>query len=114
TMGGGLILLGIVIPTLLWGDLTNLYVWTALVTTMLFGLIGFWDDWSTVSGKNTEGLSPRKKLLFQTLAALAAAVVLYVFREVTPVLKFPFFKDWALNLGVLFIPFAVFIIVGAS
>jgi phospho-N-acetylmuramoyl-pentapeptide-transferase len=114
TMGGGLILAGIALPTLLWCDLSNRYIWISLVTTLLFGVIGYVDDYRKVIQKNPKGLSSRQKLVGQTLVALAAAAVLYAFRDTPPVLKFPFFKDWALNLGVFFIPFAVFVIVGSS
>jgi phospho-N-acetylmuramoyl-pentapeptide-transferase len=114
TMGGGLILLGITFPLLLWGDLTNINVWVALLTTLFFGVIGYIDDYRKVVQKNPKGLSARQKLLGQFLVAIAAAVTLYVLRETPPVLKFPFFKDLSLDLGLLFIPFAAFVIVGAS
>src|SRR6476620_12111980 len=65
TMGGGLILLGIVVPTLLWSDLTNKNIWIALVTTLFFGLIGYIDDYKKVVQKNPKGLSARQKLLGQ-------------------------------------------------
>jgi phospho-N-acetylmuramoyl-pentapeptide-transferase len=114
TMGGGLILLGISIPTLLWADLSNVSVWVALGTTLLFGLIGYVDDYKKVVRKNPKGLSGRQKLFFQTLFAAAAAAVIYYTQDSAPVLKFPFFKDLAIDLGWFFIPFAVFVIVGAS
>jgi phospho-N-acetylmuramoyl-pentapeptide-transferase len=114
TMGGGLILMAIALSTLLWSDLSNVAVWVALVTTILFGAIGYVDDYRKVIQKNPKGLSGRQKLLFQTLVAFGAAYVMYVMREVPPVLKFPFFKDWSLDLQIFFIPFAVFVIVGAS
>lgn len=114
TMGGGLILLAIVISTLLWADLTNAHVWIALVTTLLFGLVGYADDYKKVIRKNPKGLSGRKKLLFQTLIAIGAAYAIFVLRDTPPVLKFPFFKGWSLYLGTLFVPFAVFVIVGSS
>ena len=114
TMGGGLILIAIVIPTLLWSDLTNKNVWIAVLTTLLFGVIGWVDDYRKVVQKNPKGLSGRQKLVSQTLIAVAAAYLMYLFRDTAPVLKFPFFKDWSLYLGILFIPFAAFVIVGSS
>ena len=114
TMGGGLILLGITIPTLLWSDLTNRNVWIALLTTLLFGVVGYVDDYLKVVRKNPKGLSSRQKLLGQIIIALGAAIAIYIFREIPSTLKFPFFKGWSLELGVFFIPFAVFVIVGAS
>lgn len=114
TMGGGLILLGISVSTLLWADLSNKNVWIALVTTLLFGVIGYVDDYRKVVQKNPKGLSPRQKLLAQFIVGFGAAFLIYWLRDTPPVLKFPFFKDWSLSLGVLFIPFAAFVIVGAS
>lgn len=114
TMGGGLILLAITIPTLLWADLTNKNIWIALVTTILFGVVGYIDDYRKVVQKNPKGLSGKQKLLGQTLIAIGAAYAIYVTRDTPPVLKFPFFKDWSLYLGLLFVPFAVFVTVGAS
>ena len=114
TMGGGLILLGITVATLLWANLSTPYIWVALLVTLAFGAIGFVDDYRKVIRKNPKGLSSRQKLLFQTIFALAAALVLYRLDPVMPTLKFPFFKGWALDLGLLFIPFAVFVIVGSS
>lgn len=113
-MGGALILIAIVIPTLLWADLTNKNIWIALVTTLLFAVIGFVDDRRKVVLKNPKGLSARQKIIFQTLIAVAAASAIYFTREIPANLKFPFFKEWSIDLGLLFIPFATFVIVGAS
>jgi phospho-N-acetylmuramoyl-pentapeptide-transferase len=114
TMGGGLILFAIVFPTLLWADLTNRNIWVAVLVTLLFGVIGYVDDYRKVVQKNPKGLSGRQKLLAQTAVALLAALFIYYTQEAPPALKFPFFKDLSFDLGVLFVPFAVFVIVGAS
>jgi phospho-N-acetylmuramoyl-pentapeptide-transferase len=114
TMGGGLILVAITLPTLLWADLTNKNIWLCLGVTLFFGLIGWVDDYRKVVQKNPKGLSAKEKLLAQWAVALIAAYLMYWLRETPPVLKFPFFKDLALNLGLFFIPFAAFVIVGAS
>src|SRR3954470_18253872 len=65
TMGGGLILLGITVPVLLWGDLTNKNIWIVLITTLLFGVVGYIDDYRKVVQKNPKGLSARQKMLAQ-------------------------------------------------
>jgi phospho-N-acetylmuramoyl-pentapeptide-transferase len=114
TMGGGLILIGITIPTLLWSDLTNKNVWIAVVTTLLFGVVGWVDDYRKVIKKNPKGLSAKEKLIGQWGIALLSAYLIYVLRDTPPVLKFPFFKDVSLYLGPAFIAFAAFVIVGAS
>ena len=112
-MGGALILLSITLTTLLWSDLTNMKVWIALCTTLLFGVVGYIDDYRKVVKKNPKGLSGKQKLLGQTLIAIAAGYAILAFGA-EPILTFPFLKDFSLNLGYLFIPFAVFVIVGSS
>ncbi len=114
TMGGGLILSAITLSTLLWADLKNHYVWIALLVMLGTGLIGWIDDYKKVVQKNSKGLSARQKLLSQTVVALAASIALYVLRDSPAVLKFPFFKDLALDLGVFFVPFSTLVIVGSS
>jgi phospho-N-acetylmuramoyl-pentapeptide-transferase len=114
TMGGGLILLGIVVPTLLWSDLSNRYVWIAVIATFLFGIVGYVDDYRKVIRGNSKGLSGRQKLLAQAVIALGTAYVLFLFRDTPPLLKFPFFKGWSLDLGLFFIPFAALVIVATS
>jgi len=114
TMGGGLILLGITIPTLLWSDLTNLNVWIALVTTLLFGVVGYIDDYLKVVRKNPKGLSGRRKLLGQIVFGLISAYAIYALQDTSPELKFPFFKEWTIDLGWMFIPWTVIVLVGSS
>lgn len=114
TMGGTLILFGIGVSTLLWSDLGNTNVWIALGTTMALGLVGFIDDYKKVIEKSSKGLSSRYKFLLQVVIGVIAAYAMYYFREAPPVLKFPFFKDWYLDLGYFYIPFAAFVIVGAT
>lgn len=114
TMGGALILIAIVFPTLLWADLSNKNIWIALITTTIFGVIGYVDDYRKVIKKNSKGLSAKEKLFFQGLFAIGVAYALFALRDTPPVLKFPFFKDLAINLGFFYIPFAVLVIVGSS
>ncbi len=114
TMGGGLILIGITISTLLWADLTNKNIWICLVSTLLFGLVGFIDDYLKVVKKNSDGISSKQKLLGQIIVSGLACYAIYQIGETPPVLKFPFFKVWEIDLGAFFIPFAIFVIVGCS
>src|SRR5438045_2752550 len=76
TMGGALVLLSILITTLLWGDLTNRFVWVVLVVTFGFGAIGWVDDYRKVVKNNPKGLSPRATLFWQSLIGLVAATYL--------------------------------------
>ena len=116
TMGGFLILIALICSTLLWMDLKNAYIWIVLLVTAGFGMIGFADDFLKLTKRNSKGLSGKLKLVGQVVISLAAA---YWIATVTPdrlssSLALPFLKDVLLNLGWFFLPFAVFVIVGAS
>ncbi len=114
TMGGGLILLSITVSTLLWADLSNRNIWIALLTTLGCGVVGYLDDYLKVIRKNPKGLSSRHKMIGLLLTAGLAAWAIHGMPEVPSTLKVPFFKGWTLDLGWWFLPWAVFIIVGAS
>lgn len=116
TMGGALILVAVAISTLLWSDLSNRYVWVVLVTTLAFGAVGWVDDYKKLVKKDPEGLRGKYKYFWQSVFGLAAAVFLYHTAK-TPVetaLIVPFFKDIALPMGVFFVVFTYFVIVGSS
>ncbi|EAT10950.1 phospho-N-acetylmuramoyl-pentapeptide-transferase [Bermanella marisrubri] len=116
TMGGTLILLGIAVSTLLWGDLTNHYVWIVLLVTMSTGLVGFIDDYRKVVQKNSRGLPARWKMFWQSIIALVAGIFLYA-SAATPAettLIVPFFKDIIIDLGWFYIVLTYFVIVGTS
>ncbi|MGB0892906.1 MAG: phospho-N-acetylmuramoyl-pentapeptide-transferase [Parashewanella sp.] len=116
TMGGLLILFGIFASVLLWGDLSNHYVWVTLFVLFSFGLIGFVDDYRKVVRKDPKGLIARWKYIFQSLAAIVVAVYLYASSSSLgeTQLVVPFFKDVMPQLGVFFIVLAYFTIVGSS
>jgi len=114
TMGGTLILLAIVLPTLLWADLTNLYVWVTLLVTVGYGAVGFVDDWRKVKLKNSDGLSARQKMFWQLLIALAAGAALFAYPPFETTLGVPFIKGVRPDLGWFYIPFAMLVIVGAG
>ena len=116
TMGGALILVSLVVTTLLWGDLTNRYVWLVILVTLSFGAIGWVDDYLKISRKNTEGLIARWKYFWQSVFALMAAVYLYTAAQspVETTLFVPFFKSIALPLGIGFVLLSYLMIVGMS
>ena len=116
TMGGALIIVAIAAATLLWADLSNRYVWTAVVTLVAFGAVGWVDDYRKVVEKNSKGLPARWKYFWQSVVGFGAAVYLFNSAEhpAETALYVPFFKDVALPLGYLFIPFAYLVIVGSS
>jgi phospho-N-acetylmuramoyl-pentapeptide-transferase len=117
TMGGLLILFAVLVPTLLWANLTNVYIWIVVLVTTAFGAIGFLDDYLKVSRRNNKGLSAAGKLWLQVAAAAGMGLALLVLPAgygFNPTLVFPFFKQLVLHLGLLYIPFVVLVLVGAS
>ena len=116
TMGGLLIVGALMTSSLLWARLDNAYVWMVLFVTLAFGLIGFWDDYSKVSKQNTKGVPGKVRLLLGfAIAGIAAYwATLNHPAELQYQLALPFFKDLLVNMGVFFIPFAMFVVVGAA
>jgi phospho-N-acetylmuramoyl-pentapeptide-transferase len=117
TMGGLLILTAAVVPTLLWADLTDVYVWIAMVTTAAFGGVGFADDYLKIVRRSHDGLWPRYKMGCQILIATAVGIVLLVLAQhglYNTRLIFPFFKRLIPELGWWYLPFTVFVLVAAS
>jgi phospho-N-acetylmuramoyl-pentapeptide-transferase len=132
TMGGVMILLAVVVSTLLWVDLHNAYTWIVLLATVGFGAVGFGDDYLKLTKRNSKGLSGRLKLAWQTVIAIAAAVLVVMVMRQQPAtdaavqaigvahpalstsLAIPFLKNVLIDLGWFFPVFAVFVIVGTS
>lgn len=116
TMGGLMILISVSASTLLWGDLSNPYLWMSLIVMIGFGAIGFVDDYLKLTRKNTKGLAGKKKL-FGQMAIAAVATIGIVFTLPEPLfdtLAIPFFKDVLLDFGLFFVPFAMVVMIGAS
>ncbi len=116
TMGGVLIVLTVVLSTLLWGDLSNRYIWICSVVTLLFAAIGFFDDYKKLIFGNSDGLSAKAKYGLQSIFAMLAAWVLYTSAPGTTetTLIAPFIKSFSWQMGWLFIPFVYLVIVGSS
>jgi phospho-N-acetylmuramoyl-pentapeptide-transferase len=116
TMGGLMILAGLVVSTLLWANLSNAYVWVVLLVTIGFGAVGFYDDYLKVTKQTHKGFSGKSRLAVEfTIAGAACIVIAMVGREpMSTSLAFPFFKDILLDLGWFFIIFGAFVIVGAG
>lgn len=116
TMGGALILVAIAISTLLWSDLGNRYMWVVLIVTLLFGVIGWVDDYKKLIKKDSEGLKSRYKYLWQSVVGIGAALYLYYTAQAPAEtqLMVPFFKDVAVNLGLGFVVLTYFVVVGSS
>jgi phospho-N-acetylmuramoyl-pentapeptide-transferase len=117
TMGGLIILAGIIIPTLLWADMTNFYVLMILLVTLWLGLIGYMDDYLKVIKGQPKGMIARKKLIGQVLLGVLFGVLL---QQVAPdglydgTTGVPFLKNYVLVLGIFYIPFIIVVIAGAS
>ncbi|MBK9078907.1 MAG: phospho-N-acetylmuramoyl-pentapeptide-transferase [Hyphomicrobium sp.] len=122
TMGGLMILAGVLVSTLLWGQLENGYVWVVMGVTLAYGMIGFYDDFLKVTKRSTDGFSSRGRM---TLEVIVAAIAGYVITQLAPPelankLTFPFFKDlmldlsWPMGLGIGFILLSVIVIAGAG
>ena len=114
TMGGILILLSLTTATLFWGDLTNTYIWIALLTTWGLGIIGIIDDLKKLRSKSSDGISPRFKLCGQILLGAALGTFLYLSPDFDKNLTIPFFKTISINLGIFYILFVIVLIVGTS
>ncbi len=114
TMGGSLILMALLIPTLLWADLTNRYIWIVLLTTLGFGALGFLDDYKKIRDKNGMGIKARYKFPIQVAMGLAASWVLFNTIDHDSRLIFPFFKRVMPDLGNWYILFGMFVIVGTA
>jgi phospho-N-acetylmuramoyl-pentapeptide-transferase len=126
TMGGVLIVFGLSVSTLLWGNLGNAFVWACLLVTWAFALVGFLDDYFKVIRKDPKGLASRWKMRLMWFSALAVALILFHARDGVPAeqlpqvlaergkLYFPFFKNLFFDLGPWYIALAVVVIVGTS
>jgi phospho-N-acetylmuramoyl-pentapeptide-transferase len=116
TMGGLMILSGLVVATLLWANLTNAYVWIILAVTLSFGLVGFYDDYLKVTKQSHAGVSGRTRVLLEVLIAAAACFALSHLGRApfATSLTFPFFKEAIIDLSWFFVMFGAFIIVGAG
>ena len=116
TMGGLVILIGIILSVVMWSDLGNIYILFSLYILISFGLLGALDDYKKIKNNNSSGVSFKFKLFTQIILSLIGISFLTYYLEYQELrnLYFPFFKDLFINLGWFFIPFSVFIIVGAS
>ncbi|MFZ5954687.1 MAG: phospho-N-acetylmuramoyl-pentapeptide-transferase [Candidatus Dependentiae bacterium] len=112
TMGGILIICSVLLNALLWCDLGNPLVWIFLLCLVGFGAIGFWDDWSKIAYK--KGISARNKFIAQWSIALLVVIAWVYFGAAKTTVTFPFFKNLNPDLGLLFIPWAAFILVSCS
>jgi len=114
TMGGGLILAAILIPTLFWSDLANPYTWIVILTTLAFGILGFLDDYKKMRDKKGIGIRARYKFPIQVAIGLVISFILFTAIDHDSRLIFPFFKRVMPDLGNWYIFFGMFVIVGSA
>ena len=116
TMGGVIILLGLLISVLLWGNLSNINILFCIYIALSFGALGAFDDYKKIKKSNSSGISSKFKILSQIIIAIIGVgsfIYLNDYENITN-LYFPFFKNLFINLGWFFIPFSVFVIIGSS
>ncbi len=114
TMGGVLVAFSILVSVLLWGDLTNKFVWLTIFVFLGFFLVGFFDDYLKVVKKHNKGLSAKGKFLGQCVIALGAVSILLTMPGYSTELLVPFFKEFRPDLYLFYVPFAILVMVGAS
>ena len=114
TMGGILILFSVFVATVFWGNLTNHYIFILLLTILLFGAIGFVDDFLMQIKKRNMGFTAKGKFSIQIVCGLMISLLIYLSPDFTTTLTVPFFKNFSPDLGIWYIPFACLVIVGAS
>ena len=116
TMGGFLILMALCISTILWADLKNAYVWIVMLVTIGFGAVGFGDDYLKLSKRNPKGLPGKLKLVCEiAISGIAGWILVNITQEpLSTGLAVPFLKELLVPLGIMFVPFAIFVMVGAS
>ena len=116
TMGGILILASILVSFFLWARLTNIYVWISLFSCIIFGLIGFLDDYKKIYSNNSYGLNASTRILLQIVGSFAIILLIYnqLPNNINSTINFPFFKNLIIDLGIFFIIFGIFIIVASA
>ena len=116
TMGGVIILIGLLVSVLCWGDLSNINLLFCIYIVISFGLLGAYDDYKKIKLNNSSGISSKLKIFLQIILAIIGVILFVYFTEnqIMTNLYFPFFKNLIINLGWFFIPFSVFVIIGAS
>lgn len=117
TMGGVLIVGSFTIATIIWGDLSNRYLWTVVAVTLAFAAIGFADDWIKVRYRRNLGLTFWQKIILQSLVGLAAGLATQMVAGSAThagALALPFFKDLLLPLGLWYLPFVMMVLLGSS
>ncbi len=114
TMGGLLMIISIIISTILWMDIVNVYVWILMFAMLGFGAIGFMDDYKKLKDRNSKGLRGSYKLVLETILTIMIIYLLLRYDDINYTLTFPFFKKIVINLGWMYFLFFLFIVIGTA
>ena len=116
SMGGIVIILSLVFSILLWGNLESFYLWLLVFVAVIFGMIGFYDDYKKVVQTSVKGISAKKKILLQIICGLLCVTAIYLYNpvEYSNSVTIPFFKNTFIDLGWFYFVFAAVVIVGSS
>ncbi len=116
TMGGLLIILSVLISTILWGDLSNNFVWIANLTIIIFGIIGFADDYKKIKTNNAKGISSKVRIIFQIIFALFITylIIINLDSKISNSMTFPFLKNLIIDFGIFYFLISIFIIIGSA
>jgi len=116
TMGGVLILSSIIFSVFIWSDLKNIFIWITLFSTISFGLIGLIDDYIKIKSLNNDGLKVLTRVSLQIILSFIIILLIYnsLPQKINTIIHFPFFKNFILDLGIFFIPFGIFLIIGSA
>ncbi len=116
TMGGLLIILSVIVSTILWGDLTNNFIWISILTILLFGFIGFIDDYKKITNNSSNGVSSRVRIFFQVIFSLFITYLIInnLNPDISNSMTFPFFKNLIIDFGIFYFFISIFIIIGSA
>ncbi len=116
TMGGLLIILSVLVSTLMWADLNNVFIWISILTILLFGLIGFADDYNKIKTSSSSGISSKIRIFFQIIFGLFITYLIInnLDPKISNSMTFPFFKNLIIDFGIFYFLISIFIIIGSA
>ncbi len=116
TMGGLLIILSVLVSTFLWADLTNSFIWIAIITILIFGLIGFADDYKKIKNNSSLGISSKVRISFQIIFGffITYLIIINLDSNISNSMTFPFFKNLIIDFGIFYYLISIFIIIGSA
>ena len=116
TMGGLLIILSVFVSTIIWADLQNIFIWISIITIIIFGFIGFADDYKKIKSNTSDGISSKIRILFQIIFSLLITYLILINLDssISKSMTFPFFKDLIIDFGIIYFFISIFIIIGSA